>query len=129
MNITGSPDLTLHEVNEATTVIYDASGSDANIIFGAVIDGNLTNEIRVTVIATGFGDHQREKEEREQFEKASENADLFQPVIERLQPALPRIAAMHDDVKPHEFVSGEGEEPTEEDLEIPAFMRNRTRLG
>ncbi len=129
MNITGSPDLTLHEVNEATTVIYDAAGSDANIIFGAVIDQNLTNEIRVTVIATGFGDHQREREEREQFERSSENADLFQPVFERLQPAPPRIAAEAETVKPNDFVANEQDEDVEEDLEIPAFMRNRAKLG
>ncbi len=128
MNITGSPELTLHEVNEATTVIYDASGSDANIIFGAVIDETLTSEIRVTVIATGFGDHKREKEEREHFERSSENVDLFRPVIDRVNPAPPKIASFADDTKPNEFVTAEQDEATEEDLEIPAFMRNRARL-
>ncbi|MFH2055359.1 MAG: cell division protein FtsZ, partial [bacterium] len=55
INITGSPELTLFEVNEATSVVYEAAGSDANIIFGAVIDPALKDEVRVTVIATGFG--------------------------------------------------------------------------
>ncbi len=55
INITGGPDLTLYEVNEAATIIREAADEDANIIFGAVIDENLTDEMRITVIATGFG--------------------------------------------------------------------------
>ncbi|MBP8808015.1 MAG: cell division protein FtsZ [Kofleriaceae bacterium] len=54
INITGGPDLTLHEVNEASTLIQKAAHEDANIIFGSVIDPNLTDEVRITVIATGF---------------------------------------------------------------------------
>ncbi len=54
INITGGPDLTLHEVNEASTLIQNAAHEDANIIFGSVIDPNLTDEVRITVIATGF---------------------------------------------------------------------------
>lgn len=54
LNITGSSNLTLADVNEAAAVISEASDPDANIIFGAVIDESLGDEIRVTVIATGF---------------------------------------------------------------------------
>lgn len=54
-NVTGGPDLTLHEVNEAADVIYKALYNDeANIIIGAVIDENLENQIKITIIATGF---------------------------------------------------------------------------
>lgn len=56
INITGSPNLTLHEVNEAATLIQEEADDDANIIFGAVIDENLEDELRITVIATGFGE-------------------------------------------------------------------------
>jgi len=62
INITGGPNLGLHEVNEAATMIQEEAHDDANIIFGAVIDERMKDEIRVTVIATGFG----EKEERRQ---------------------------------------------------------------
>jgi cell division protein FtsZ len=55
VNITGGPDLSLFDVNEASSIIRDAAGDDANIIFGAVIDPRLGEEMRVTVIATGFG--------------------------------------------------------------------------
>lgn len=54
LNITGGANLTLFEVNEASGIISEAADPEANIIFGAVIDENLKEEIRVTVIATGF---------------------------------------------------------------------------
>lgn len=54
LNITGGPDLGLFEVNEAAEIIAAAADAEANIIFGAVIDENLKDEIRITVIATGF---------------------------------------------------------------------------
>ena len=53
-NITGGSDLTLHEVNSAAEIIYEAVDPNANIIFGAVIDDRLQGEVRITVIATGF---------------------------------------------------------------------------
>jgi cell division protein FtsZ len=55
INITGNSNMSLLEVNEAASLITEAVGVEANIIFGAVIDENLQDEIRVTVIATGFG--------------------------------------------------------------------------
>jgi cell division protein FtsZ len=61
INITGSPDLSMHEVNEAAMLVQDQAHEDANIIFGAVIDERMGDEIRVTVIATGFGEP-RERE-------------------------------------------------------------------
>lgn len=54
LNITGGPNMTLFEVNEASEIIAEAADPDANIIFGAVIDESLKEEVRVTVIATGF---------------------------------------------------------------------------
>jgi cell division protein FtsZ len=53
-NVTGGPDMTLHEVNEAAEVVYQAVDKDANIIFGSVIDERIQGEIQITVIATGF---------------------------------------------------------------------------
>ena len=61
INITGGPDLCLHEVNEAASMIQEEAHDDANIIFGAVIDETLTDEIRITVIATGFGEAREER--------------------------------------------------------------------
>ncbi len=61
VNITGGSNLTLHEVNKATNVIYDEAGDEANIIFGAVIDKGIKDEIRITVIATGLAIHNGKK--------------------------------------------------------------------
>ncbi len=54
INVTGGSDLSLYEVNEASMLITEAASEDAEVIFGAVIDPNLIDEVRVTVIATGF---------------------------------------------------------------------------
>jgi cell division protein FtsZ len=62
INITGSADLSLHEVNDAATLIQEEAHEDANIIFGAVIDEAMGDEIRITVIATGFGRDDGEEE-------------------------------------------------------------------
>ena len=56
INITGSSDLSIHDVNAASTLIQEEAHEDANIIFGAVVDESMEEEIRVTVIATGFGE-------------------------------------------------------------------------
>ncbi len=126
MNVTGSPDMTLYEVNEATTVIYDAAGSDANIIFGAVIDPTLDDEIRVTVIATGFGSAKREMVERfERVERVVEPVDLFERTLERA--TVPHIVGAEGEMKSDEFVTNGSDEIDQEDLEIPAFLRNRMR--
>ena len=61
LNISGPPDLGLFEVNEAAEVVTGAADQNANVIFGAVIDENLKDEVRVTVIATGFGATRRRR--------------------------------------------------------------------
>ena len=57
--INAPPDLTLQEINEATTLVYEAADDEANIIFGAVINENLKDEVKVTMIATGFKEETR----------------------------------------------------------------------
>jgi cell division protein FtsZ len=61
LNITGGPDLGLFEVNEAAEVVTSHADPNANVIFGAVIDESLKDEVRVTVIATGFGSRPRRR--------------------------------------------------------------------
>jgi cell division protein FtsZ len=55
INVTGGPDLSLIEVNDASTIVQEAADEDANIIFGAVVDPGLKGKVKITVIATGFG--------------------------------------------------------------------------
>jgi len=87
INVTGGPDMTLFDVNDATSKIYDASGSDANIIVGAVIDENLKDTIRVTVIATGFGSGTSRENSREESVCRESPRDLFGNEI-RPAPAI-----------------------------------------
>jgi cell division protein FtsZ len=64
INITGSSSLKLSEVNEASTLIQSAAHEDANIIFGAVLDEKMGEEVKITVIATGFRDQMPERRAR-----------------------------------------------------------------
>ncbi|HAA90408.1 MAG: Cell division protein FtsZ [Thermoanaerobacterales bacterium 50_218] len=83
LNITGGPDLGLFEVNEAAEIIAQAADPEANIIFGAVIDESLEDEVRVTVIATGF-DHKHEEKEATVIDLRSfTNDDLDIPAFLR----------------------------------------------
>jgi cell division protein FtsZ len=106
-NITGGNDLSMFEVDEAAKVITEAADSDANIIFGTVINENYTGEIKCTVIATGFSE---EEQKRQQNMTAS-------GTIQRLGHA-PTSKMTVGDVKP-----AMSHKKVEEDLEVPAFMR------
>jgi cell division protein FtsZ len=64
INITGSSNLKLSEVNEASTLIQSSAHEDANIIFGAVLDERMGDEVKITVIATGFRDQMPERRAR-----------------------------------------------------------------
>lgn len=72
LNITGGEDLGLHEVNEAAELVAEAAHPDANIIFGAVIDEKLEEEVSITVIATGFDQPDRKKQEDKKVGKILE---------------------------------------------------------
>jgi cell division protein FtsZ len=76
INITAGPDLTLFEVNEASTLIQEDAHEEANIIFGAVIDENAGDEVRVTVIATGF-----RKTEEENAKQLKSNVSFLNKYI------------------------------------------------
>lgn len=83
INITGSSDITLHEVNEASMFIQEEAHEDAHIIFGAVIDEKMGEEVRVTVIATGFGKDDRKVSTVRNIAPAVIVGDLDIPTIVR----------------------------------------------
>ncbi len=87
INITGDSSLGLFEVNEAAEIVRESAATDANIIFGAVIDENLEDEVRVTVIATGFDQkpagRQQAIEEISATEIESDNDDIDVPAFLR----------------------------------------------
>ena len=111
MNITGGANLSLYEVNEAADIVINAADQEVNMIFGSVIREDLKDEIIVTVIATGF--EERERPQRERRERPGMAINKPQPT-HRDEYEQPRI------VTP---MSNEDED----ELDIPAFLRNRNR--
>jgi len=121
VNITGGKDMALFDVNEAISVIFDAAGSEANIIFGAVIDEMMKEEIRITVIATGFN-----KQPRKFFDKSETKFIDFTRHPGRgaeKKPAFQRANNNLDGVFNKEEV--EVEPFLNDDLDIPTFLRKQ----
>jgi cell division protein FtsZ len=106
INITGGPDLTLYEVNVASTIIREAADEDANIIFGAVIDENLRDEMKITVIATGFGE--------EAIAAASAAA------VSTMSGSAPRFVQRPADDLPRPMMQARAD-----DLDVPTFIRKK----
>jgi cell division protein FtsZ len=94
INISGSSSLKLSEVNEASTLIQNSAHEDANIIFGAVLDERMGDEVKITVIATGFRQGAQEKKSKS-FSGAvfSDPAYSEVPVPVQARPAKPRFAS------------------------------------
>jgi cell division protein FtsZ len=115
-SIRGSKNLTLHEVNEAAKIITQHACDEAKIIFGAVIDENLKNEIEIAVIASNFLNSPTEKEERKEFVP--------------LNPSPESLSREHFPREMVRKVPRELPEKTkeEEELEIPAFLRKKIKF-
>lgn len=109
-NVTGGNDLTLHDVNEAAEIIKGTAHPDVNLIFGAVIDPTMKDEVRITVIATGF-------------ERSSPNRYAGEGVTRETRPErqaqnVQPSQTQRRDFQPRAFNT--------EDLDIPTFLRNRS---
>jgi cell division protein FtsZ len=131
INITGGENLTLHEINEATTLIQKEAHEDANIIWGMVIDPAMEEEIRVTVIATGFG--KVEEKTASRFKKVApisfsvrENRDL--PAFMRKTKVYQRIDGVKANERFDELKLQEASDFSVEDedrFDIPTFLRKQ----
>jgi len=113
INFTGGSDLSLHEVEEAARVVQEAAHEEAHIIFGAVIDPSLQDEVRITVIATGFS------ERKEANQPSGKVVDMQRPP----RPGAPSTKDWRRRVPAD--IRAEGDGPTEEDLDVPAFLRRQ----
>jgi cell division protein FtsZ len=122
VNVTGGADVTLSEVNDATSVVYEAVGADANIIFGAVIDPTLKDEMRVTVIATGFVSPNGATMEVE-----SRVSDLFSQARHRLGLDKVGVTTRRETEAPVAVAKKDTMDPN--NLELPAFMRKQINGG
>ena len=115
INFTGGSDLAIHEVEEAARIVQEAAHEEANIIFGAVIDPTLSDEVRMTVIATGFS-------ERKQESSPTKVVDL--PRGTRLGPQPGAAAAWRRRLAAD--VRAETDDPLgDADYDVPAFLRKQ----
>ena len=120
LNITGGSDMSLYEVNEASSLIQEEADEDANIIFGTVIDPNMEDEIRITVIATGFDDFARKKND------SVGNVTRFRGVGGREDLATPTFIRRERKLNSGEIaVVGLGDETENMDIQIPTFLRRQ----
>jgi cell division protein FtsZ len=127
INITGGPDLTLHEVNEAATLVQEEADEEANIIFGAVIDESMGDEVRITVIATGFGEslpHQpRRPAPGEARTDARPTRHLGTIVEDEMEVPTYQRRRHEPSGQKAARPAGTGDESSDEDYDIPTFLR------
>jgi len=124
-NITGSSDLTLAEINDAAEIINRAADPDANIIFGTVTDASLGNEVKITLIATGFDQPDARYGQRDVGGTRTPSRSRFP--VDDPQP-------LRSQERPGRAVSGGGfsDDPSpfdddESEIDIPPFLRNQRR--
>src|SRR5947199_6957248 len=116
--ITGGPDLTLFEVNEAAEIIHAAADPEANIIFGAVIDERMGGEVKISVIATAF-------------EQARAIRKLEGPMYKRQAPSVEQRTTPTTTPAQPATITGPHAKTEEvkkydaDDLEVPSFLRRR----
>ena len=145
INVTGGPDTSLFEVNEAATLVQGEAHEDATIIFGAVIDESLEDELRITVIATGFGDSgarapepaPAQQEPRQTPGQKQGSLGLgVKEIKDTRDKKVVHLGTLvddefggptwqHDEEKETGAYDLKEEEVTEEDFDIPTFLRKR----
>ncbi|HWZ44404.1 MAG TPA: cell division protein FtsZ [Candidatus Saccharimonadales bacterium] len=138
INVTGSSSLKLAEVNEASTIIQSAAHEDANIIFGAVQDEKMKDEVKITVIATGFKTDQPQRRDRavnpaQAAISASRTASVYQtqpaPVAAKTNGHTAATSRTTYGVRERQSLDAVKESVTgtlePSDLDVPAFLRKR----
>ena len=133
MNITGGPGLTLIEVDQATKIIFEQAGEDANIIFGAVIDPDMGDDMMVTVIATGFNQKYRNELVNESNNTENNNLVSEKTFYKSEKENVPLYKKNDDLFKEDDSLNkiksfGSNESPSKNlhnNLEVPAFIRRQ----
>lgn len=118
LNITGGPDMSLYEINEASSLIQAEAHDEANIIFGTVVDETMGDEVRITVIATGFDESEKRKQEMPAVPKLNtyKREDLSTPAFMRKG----KTAENQNVVR-----MGVIDDTDNIDFEVPAFLRKQ----
>jgi cell division protein FtsZ len=128
--IAGGSDLSMHEVNEAAEVITSSIDSNAKVIFGAVIDESLGDEVKITVIATGFSPHVRMEMESERMPAEEKKVYAPSSAVHKVMEDKQSLAMKNlfsKKAKPVEInkVDLPPKSKEEEELDIPAFIRKK----
>ncbi len=132
INITGGTTLSMHEVGEASSLVQEVVGEGANVIWGMVIDEQLSEEVRVTVIATGFNREARQADQlqrpkeyiREGQYSITDFKELDKPTFKRENKSIDKDYPTGG--RPNIFTLPEQEAPAGlDDLDIPAFLRKQ----
>ncbi len=124
-NVTGGPDLTLYEINQAAAIIRETAHPDVNLIFGAVIDEKMSNKLRITVIATGF---EHTTPMRSMASVAATQSARMMPNRPPTRESVPANApaANPPNARPQSQPQGRSQDAYRfNDLEVPAFLRKR----
>jgi len=124
-NVTGGPDLTLYEINQAAAIIRETAHPDVNLIFGAVIDEKMSNKLRITVIATGF---EHTTPMRSMASVAAAQSARMMPNRPPTRESVPANApaANPPNARPQSQPQGRSQDAYRfNDLEVPAFLRKR----
>ena len=128
VNITGGEDITLHEIDEATSIILEEAGESANIIVGAVIDPNMKENIQVTVISTGFNTMNMETEINKKVEKSVPTRDLQELENKPLHAQKEESPVESNEDNQNRMVFDDTQESPsiyEKRLEVPAVLRKQ----
>jgi len=135
--VTGGPDLGMYEVNEAARIITSSADPNARVIFGSVVDESMKEQIKITVIATGFGSKQKSVKKIKPMDfsisESEPQKSVFsttkvrpEPVKQERKPvsSQPRVASPLPQPQ-QDPTAGSEKEGDDEDLEIPAFIRKK----
>ena len=121
VNISGPQDMTIHELNDASSIIYEEAGENANVILGCVVDNNLNDEVNITVIATGLNDD----EYPVYFNREEETVDIKEKKINTPIESN----AVKPEVKDEKIKENQENDDNlltfGNELDIPTFLRNR----
>jgi cell division protein FtsZ len=127
-NITGGQDMSMYEIDEAAKTITEAAHPEANIIFGAMVDESMQGEIKITVIATGFGDERpKKREEAKQGFTLTSLAELGNEDNKEEEMVNNEPFVRKPELKEEEPEEVEEEVEAAEDYEVPAFIRRKLK--
>ncbi len=127
VNVTAGMTLTMREFEEVGTTIAELASEEATVVIGTVIDPDLNDELRVTVVATGLGEMQARKQEKpvKLVRTGTDNRPLYRPESSGRQQSESRTANTRDAHDTDARTSRSGEQKELDYLDIPAFLRNQ----